>query len=93
MSGLSIAVVQAGRVIWTGAFGTANDSARTRFDSGTIFEAASLSKPVFAYIVLRLADRREFDLDRPLFEMLDYSRLPHDERYKRIIGIGVSIGA
>jgi CubicO group peptidase (beta-lactamase class C family) len=61
-----------------------NDSARTPLDAGTIFEAASLSKPVFAYVVLRLVDRGEFDLDRPLFEMLQYPRLAHDERYKRI---------
>lgn len=82
--GLSIAVVQNARVIWAGAFGTVNDSAHTPLDAETIFEAASLSKPVFAYIVLRLAERGEFDLDRPLFEMLEYPRLAHDERSKRI---------
>jgi CubicO group peptidase (beta-lactamase class C family) len=57
---------------------------QTPLNPGTIFEAASLSKPVFAYMVLRLADRGEFDLDRPLHEMLEYPRLAHDERYKRI---------
>lgn len=82
--GLSMAVVQNGRVVWAGAFGTVNDSAQTPLNTGTIFEAASLSKPVFAYMVLRLADRGEFDLDRPLYEMLEYPRLAHDERYKRI---------
>ncbi len=82
--GLSMAVVQNGRVVWAGAFGTINDSAHTPLNPGTIFEAASLSKPVFAYMVLRLADRGEFDLDRPLYEMLEYPRLAHDERYKRI---------
>lgn len=82
--GLSMAVVDQGQVVWTGAFGTINDSARTPLDTGTIFEAASLSKPVFAYLVLRLADRGELDLDRPLYEMLPYPRLADDERYKRI---------
>ncbi|HKS54663.1 MAG TPA: serine hydrolase [Steroidobacteraceae bacterium] len=82
--GLSMAVVQNGRVVWAGAFGTINDDAKTPVNTGTIFEAASLSKPVFAYLVLRLADRGEFDLDRPLYEMLEYPRLAHDERYKRI---------
>ena len=82
--GLSIAVVQDGRVVWTGAFGTVNDSAQTPLDTTTIFEAASLSKPVFAYTVLRLADRGELDLDRPLFEMLEYPRLARDARYRRI---------
>lgn len=82
--GLSMAVVQNGRVVWARAFGTINDSAQTPLNPGTIFEAASLSKPVFAYTVLRLVDRGEFDLDRPLYEMLEYPRLAHDERYKRI---------
>ena len=82
--GLSMAVVQNGRVVWAEAFGTVIDSAQTPLNPGTVFEAASLSKPVFAYLVLRLADRGEFDLDRPLYEMLEYPRLAHDERYKGI---------
>jgi CubicO group peptidase (beta-lactamase class C family) len=82
--GLSIAVVRKDQVIWTGAFGTVNDSAKRPLDSATVFEAASLSKPVFAYLVLRLAGRGELDLDRPLVEMLEYRRLSQDERYRRI---------
>jgi CubicO group peptidase (beta-lactamase class C family) len=82
--GLSIALVQAGRVVWTRAYGTVGDSARTPLDPGTVFEAASMSKPVFAYLVMRLADRGELDLDRPLYEILEYPRLAHDDRYKRI---------
>ena len=79
-----MAVVRDGHVVWAGAFGTRNDSAQTPVDTATVFEAASLSKPVFAYLVLRLADRGELDLDRPLAEMLEYPRLPPDERARRI---------
>ena len=64
--------------------GPSTTARRHRSTPATIFEAASLSKPVFAYMVLRLADRGEFDLDRPLYEMLEYPRIAHDERYKRI---------
>jgi hypothetical protein len=77
--GLAMAVVDRGRVVWTGAFGNVTDPQ-------TIFEAASLSKPVFAYLVLRLVDRGELDLDRPLAEMLEYPRAAGDPRYRRITG-------
>ena len=82
--GLSMAVVREGRVVWAEAFGTLGDSAQTPVDSATVFEAASLSKPVFAYLVLRLADRGVLDLDRPLADVLEYPRLAHDGRARRI---------
>jgi len=44
-----------------------NESSPAREDCSTVFQAASLSKPVFAYIVLRMADRGEIDLDTPLY--------------------------
>ena len=36
----------------------------------TIFQAASISKVVFSYIVLRLVDRGIIDLDRPLYKYM-----------------------
>lgn len=41
-----------------------------KVSSGTIFEAASLSKTVFAYAVLRLYDRGVISLDTPLLSYL-----------------------
>lgn len=82
--GLSIAVVRGGRTIWSGAFGTINDPGRAPLERTTVFEAASLSKPVFAWLVLRLAGRGELDLDRPLAELVEYPRLSHDPRWRRI---------
>ena len=62
--GLGIAVIEHGRTSCTAVFGTA-DGMRA-VDATTVFEAASLSKPMFAYAVLRLVDQGVLDLDRPL---------------------------
>ena len=46
-------------------FGVADVRTRTPVTSETVFEAASLSKPVFAYAVMRLATEGWIDLDAP----------------------------
>ena len=54
--------------------------------SNTVFEAASLSKCVFSYIVMRLYDRGMIDLDKPLIDYIgSYDRFdPSDTRYAKI---------
>lgn len=82
--GLSLAVVRGGEVIWTGAYGVRAAGSEEPLTRQTVFEAASLSKPVFAYAVLRLAERGVIDLDEPLWSLLQYERLEHDERASSI---------
>jgi CubicO group peptidase (beta-lactamase class C family) len=53
------------------AAGVADPESGRKVEAGTIFQAASLSKPVFAYTFLREAAARKLDLDRPLTAMLD----------------------
>ena len=84
VTGLSIAVVRDGEPIWTGAYGLRNAESGEPVREDTLFEAASLSKPIFAYAVMRLVERGELDLDKPLVEYLPYKRLEHDERYEKI---------
>jgi CubicO group peptidase (beta-lactamase class C family) len=80
--GLGIAVVDSGRT-WTRGFGQAIEQPSQAVSDQTVFEAASLGKPVFAYAVLRLVDAKLLDLDRPLVE---YLPLPEAEnpRMKRV---------
>ena len=45
----------------------------------SVFQAASLSKPLFAYIVLKMAERGEIDLDAPLSEYTGTGRFANQE--------------
>lgn len=54
--------------------------------SNTVFEAASLSKCVFSYIVMRLYDRGVINLEKPLIDYVgSYNRFEsNDPRYAKI---------
>ena len=64
--GVGIAVVEAGALAWSRGFGVADAERGTPVADTTLWEAASLSKPVFAYTVLQLVDSGELALDAPL---------------------------
>ncbi|MFY9551541.1 MAG: serine hydrolase [Thermoanaerobaculia bacterium] len=76
--GLSLAVVKDGRILWQHAYGVKDASTGAPVDDDTVFEAASLSKPVFAYAVLKLVDQGVLDLDTPVVKYLpgDYADDP-----------------
>lgn len=82
--GASMAVIRDGQVSWTGSAGVIAPGSTVPVRTDTIFRAASLTKPVFAYIVLRLADRGVIDLDAPLAGYIPYPRVEHDERHRKI---------
>ena len=56
-----------------------NDTIIASKEQNTIFQAASLSKPIFAYIVLKMYDRGEIELDRPIYEYTDIDRFVNKE--------------
>jgi CubicO group peptidase (beta-lactamase class C family) len=64
--GLSMAVIRNGRLETITSVGVRNARDGTVVDEQTIFDAASLSKPVFAYAVLQLVDTGALALDMPL---------------------------
>ncbi len=82
--GLSIALIEGGRVSWVRGFGVRDTKSRLAVGERTVFEAASLSKPVFAYAVLKLVDEGKLDLDRPLADYWRYPDVSHDPRSRAI---------
>jgi CubicO group peptidase (beta-lactamase class C family) len=63
--GLQVAVISDGRVE-VHNFGVRDVQTGAPVTADTVFEAASLGKPVFAYGLLKLADAGRLDLDAPI---------------------------
>ena len=64
--GLQIALVRDGRIVWHGNFGVRNSTTGEPVTDETIFEAASFTKPFFAYYAMTLVDQGVLELDKPL---------------------------
>jgi CubicO group peptidase (beta-lactamase class C family) len=68
--GVSVALVADRQVAWTKSFGVADARKGAPVTGATLFEACSMSKPVLAYVVMKLVELGTLDLDRPLAEYL-----------------------
>jgi CubicO group peptidase (beta-lactamase class C family) len=68
--GLQVALIRSGEVVWEGAFGVTNTENEKAVTTDTIFEAASLTKPLFAYVVMQMVDKDLIDLDTPLLGLI-----------------------
>ncbi len=84
VTGMSIAITADTGLVWSRGFGVRSAEARESVDSSSVFEAASLSKPVFAYAFLQLVDEGVFDLDTPISEYFEYEAIAHDPRGAQI---------
>lgn len=74
--GVSIAVIDSGRVAWALGFGLKQSGAGDSVTPSTLFQAASISKPVAVTAMLRLVDRGTLSLDSNVNQYLTTWRLP-----------------
>lgn len=84
VQGLTLAVVEHGKLIWSNAYGQASMALTRRATTDSIFEAASLGKVVFALITIRLADKGIIDLDESIALNFSYPSLDHDKRFSQL---------
>ena len=96
--GLSISIVSKDSILFQKAYGSRNLKEKQQLTSSHNFYAASLSKPVFGFIVMKLVDLEIIELDKPLIEYLEkplyayefthdyegYKDLQNDKRYEKI---------
>jgi CubicO group peptidase (beta-lactamase class C family) len=74
--GLAVALVDHGRLIWAAGYGVADRTTGQPVTATTRFQAASLSKPVTAWGVLRLVESGRIGLDEPIVGHLRRWRPP-----------------
>ncbi|MFI5238106.1 MAG: serine hydrolase, partial [Ignavibacteriales bacterium] len=64
--GVSIALIRNNKIAFTKSFGVKDVQTSVPVTNESMFEACSMSKPVFAYVVLKLVEQKKLDLDNPL---------------------------
>lgn len=82
--GLAIAVIRGGKTTWLHGFGIKDVRTNKPVTGETVFEAASLSKPLFTYGVLKLVDQGKLGLDVPLTKYLPKPFVAGDDRLAKI---------
>jgi CubicO group peptidase (beta-lactamase class C family) len=82
--GLSLAFVNEGRISHRAAYGLADASSGRAVTHDTVFEAGSLSKPVFAYAALKCCEAGVLNLDTQLADYLKVPYLEDDPRHRTI---------
>lgn len=74
--GVSVAVMDGGRVAWARAWGVADKETGAEVTPATLFQAASISKPVAALAALSLVEEGVLALDAPVNDFLTGWKVP-----------------
>jgi CubicO group peptidase (beta-lactamase class C family) len=83
--GVSISIIKNFNLTWSKSFGVSDVVEQKRVNNRTIFEACSMSKPVFTFLVLKLVEQGKLDLDKPLKEYLAEQFVSDNEDYSNNI--------
>jgi CubicO group peptidase (beta-lactamase class C family) len=73
---VSVAVIQNGKLQWAQAWGTLEAGGTRAADANTMFQAASISKPVAALAALHMAQNGNFHLDDDVNTILKTWKVP-----------------
>ncbi len=82
--GLSIAIVNDARIVYHRALGVTNVETKEKVTDETLFDAGSISKTPFAFLVMKMVEKGILNLDQPLYTYLPYPDIAYDNRYKLI---------
>ena len=77
--GVSIAVINNGRIEWARGYGVVEAGDPRPITSETLFQAGSISKPVAAMAALRLVEQGKLDLDEDVNRKLKSWKVPEND--------------
>ena len=77
--GVSIAIIDDGRIVATRAYGLADRKTGARMRTDTPMQAASISKSVSAFAAMRMVERGQLRLDAPVNALLKSWRIPETD--------------
>lgn len=77
--GVSIAVIHEGEIAWTKTYGFVDKEGTSPITENTLFQAASISKPVTAYGALTLVEQEKVALEEDINTYLESWKLPDSE--------------
>ncbi|MBA3258860.1 MAG: serine hydrolase [Gemmatimonadales bacterium] len=83
--GASIAVINGSRLEWARGFGVREAGSRDSVTDRTLFQAGSISKPIFAMGVMRLAQDGRLDLDRDVNAYLRSWKVPPSQGWQPFV--------
>jgi CubicO group peptidase (beta-lactamase class C family) len=81
---VSLAIIDNNKVVYANQYGYRQLTKRDKVTPQTVFEACSLSKVYLVCVVHKLVQQGMFDLDKPMYQYLEYAPLQHDARYRQI---------
>lgn len=77
--GVSVALLDGGEVVWAQGWGVADTETGRPVGPTTLFQAASISKPVAALTAMTLVEEGAVELDGPVNEFMISWRVPDNE--------------
>ncbi len=77
--GVSIAVIEDFRIAWKKSYGVMDTATKRPVTDSTLFQAASISKPVFAMAALKLVEQGALKLDADVNTQLTSWKVPENE--------------
>jgi len=83
--GISVAVINDGKLEWARGFGVKETNSIDSIGVETLFQAGSISKPVFALAVMKLKQDGKVDLDKDVNQYLKSWKIPANNDWQPLI--------